>query len=322
MFETLLPFLLLALGFAFLVKGADLLVDGSVGLAKRWGISELIIGLTVVAFGTSAPELFVNVSSSIKGTNGITVGNIIGSNIANLALVLGAAGVLRPMALQRGLLRKDIPISLFGAAAIYFLARSAGDSLILNTLSGILLIAGFVAFLYLIWRDIMSGKGSDLLADLRDTKQLGIGRALSYALGGFVGLALGGQLVVDSAVTIATRFGMSETFIGLSIIALGTSLPELVTSIVAALKNRIGLAIGNAIGSNIFNIFWVLGISAIIHPITYDRSLLFDLGVLAGVTLLIAGLPFTNTARELRRWHAVLLLACYISYISYITIRG
>jgi len=322
MFELLLPFFLLAIGFVLLVKGADLLVDGSVSLAKRWGISELVIGLTVVAFGTSAPELFVNVMSSIKGTSGITVGNIIGSNIANLALVLGAAGLLRPMLLQRSLLTKDIPISLLGAGAIYFLARSAGDSLVLNTVSGGLLIAGFVGFLYLVWRDIITGRGSSMLDEIADTKQLSIPRALSYALGGFVGLALGGQLVVDSAVTIAMRFGVSEAFIGLSIIALGTSLPELVTSIVAALKNRIGLAIGNAVGSNIFNIFWVLGISALINPITYDRSLLLDLGVLTGITVLIAALPYTNKAHELRRWHAMLLILCYVSYIGYITWRG
>ncbi len=316
-------YLFFALGFLLLVKGADWLIDGSVSLARRWQISEMIVGLTVIAFGTSAPELVVNVVSSLKGTGGITVGNIIGSNIANLALVLGATGLFTTLAIKRKLFRKEIPLSLLGVILVFVLATGAfGDTetLTLSRIAGGVLLAGFAGFLYWIWREIRAGHelpANELMDDHYST-----GKALLLTSIGLASLVGGGKLVVDNALVIASNFGVSESLIGLSLIALGTSLPELAAGIAAALKGKTDLAVGNVIGSNIFNIFWVLGLSAVIHPIKFGRDIATDLIVLGGLTIALGGLIFFYHQPKLRRWHAVLFLIAYAAYIWFIVVRG
>jgi cation:H+ antiporter len=316
-------YLLFALGFALLVKGADWLIDGSVSLARRLHISEMIVGLTVVAFGTSAPELTVNVVSAIRGTGGITIGNIIGSNIANIALILGATGLLATLPIKGSLLKKEIPFSLLGAVLIFALstgAWSGSATLTMGRIGGAVLIASFAFFLHWIWREIRAGHTAEV--EELDESHHSISKALLLTGVGLALLIVGGKLVVDNAVAIATSFGISESLIGLTLVAIGTSLPELAASITAALKGKTDLAVGNVVGSNVFNIFWVLGLSAVIRPIEFERTVTTDLLVLGGFTLLLAGLPFLNHQRALTRWHAALFLVGYAGYIWFIVQRG
>lgn len=319
MITALLPYFLIPLGFVLLVKGADFLIDGAVSIAKKLGAPELVIGLTVVAFGTSAPELVVNVVSSLKGASGIVVGNIVGSNIANLALNLGVTGLFAALMFEKTLLRKEVPLSLLAAAAVWFLAAPAGDTLVLGLWGGVALLAGFLVFLAVVFQGAKEGKGLEDIDPAAGDTTL---RASGKFIVGLGGLVLGGKLVVDNAVAIAASLGVSEAMIGLTIVAIGTSLPELVTSVVAALKGRLGLAIGNAIGSNVFNIFWVLGISAVINPVVYDRALGVDLLVLGGVTLLTIGLPFLAKDKKIRAPGAALLVLSYIAYMVFVVLRG
>ncbi len=316
-------YLLFLLGFLLLVKGASFLIDGSVSLARRLKVSEMIVGLTVIAFGTSAPELVVNVVSSIKGTGGITVGNIVGSNIANLALVLGATGLFATLVIKRELFRKEIPLSLIGAGLIFVLATGAfsgSETLVLGRIAGGVLLAGFAGFLWWIWREIKAGH--ELPADELTDDHYSTGKALLLTGIGLVGLIGGGKLVVDNALTIASSFGVSESLIGLSLVALGTSLPELAAGITAALKGKTDLAVGNVIGSNIFNIFWVLGLSSVIRPVEFGRAITTDLLVLGGLTLALTGLIFLHRKPTLTRWHAALFLIAYAAYILFIVVRG
>ncbi|MCF7846418.1 MAG: calcium/sodium antiporter [Candidatus Peribacteraceae bacterium] len=318
-----LSYLIFALGFALLVKGADWLIKGSSTLAKKFGLSEIAIGLTVVAFGTSAPELVVNVVGSLRTSGEIVVGNIVGSNIANIALVLGSAGLLAPLAIERGLIKKDIPIGILGIAAIYFLASQSGSELVLGHLAGVLLILGFVGFLWLIYR---AAKKKPVVAEaeapLLKKEKMDAGMATIFIISGLLALALGGEFVVDSAIRIARNFGVSEKLIGLTLVAIGTSLPELVTSIVAVWRKKIDLAIGNVVGSNVFNIFWVLGVSAIIAPIHFSSAIVTDLIVLAGMSLILMAANFIGKKYTLDRWQAAILLTSYISYIGFIIYRG
>lgn len=314
-----MSYFLLVIGFGFLAKGADFLVNGSVSLAKRFRVSEIVIGLTIVAFGTSAPELVVNIIGSISGAGELIVGNIVGSNIANLALVLGIAGLFAPLAIRSSLIRKEIPLGLIGAILIYLLATNSGDTLTLERLSGALLLLGFFAFLYFIYRAICARK---YIAETDKTRAHTIGTAIGLTLGGLVGLTLGGKLVVDNAIIIATNFGISEGLVGLTLVALGTSLPELTTSVVAVRKGKTDLAVGNAVGSNIFNIFWVLGLSAVIRPIVFNQKIGFDIAFLVAITALLIGLAFFGKKYELARWQAALFLTSYLGYIWFIVQRG
>lgn len=313
-----LTYFFFALGFVLLVKGANWLIEGAVVLAKRFRISEIAIGLTIVAFGTSAPELVVNVISSIRASGELVVGNIVGSNIANIALVLGAAGILAPLAIKKGLVKKEIPFGILGVAAIYLLATQAGPTLTLGRLGGITLLAGFALFLWLIYR---SAKTGERVLRFHEGK-IDLSMAVILSGGGLVCLTLGGEFVVDSAIRIAETFGVSQKLIGLSLVALGTSLPELVTSIVAVRKNKMDIAIGNVVGSNVFNIFWVLGLSAIIRPVSFSTEVVTDLAVLGGVTLLLLLAAFTGKKYKLDRYDAAALLVGYVAYIGFIVWRG
>lgn len=318
MLLVFLTCLLFVLGFILLVKGAGWLIEGAVAVAEKFRIPEIAIGLTVVAFGTSAPELVVNVVSAFRASGELVVGNIIGSNIANLALVLGIAGIIAPLAIKKSLVRKEIPFGILGILAIYFLATKSGELLTLGRVGGGVLLAGFAIFLWVIYRMVKAG---DTRLAFRE-KKMDFGMAAICVAGGLLALAIGGELVVNSAVRIAENFGVSEKLIGLTLVAIGTSLPELVTSVLAVLKNKIDIAVGNVVGSNVFNIFWVLGVSALLRPIVFSAEIVTDLAVLAGVTSLLLAATFFGKKYKLDRAEAFVLLASYASYIGFIVWRG
>lgn len=310
-------------GFTLLIQGASLFVDGASSLAKRLKVSDLFIGLTVVAFGTSSPELFVNVFASIQGNPGIGIGNILGSNIANVFLILGISAVILPLRVTRNTVWKEIPL---GFLAVVLVAVLANDKLIdhddisvIARIDGAVLISFFIVFLYYtfsIARNDVNEKEQSL------TKQGGLPKSLFFILIGLFGLTFGGRLVVDSAVKIAQIFNVSESLIGLTIVALGTSLPELVTSIVAVLKKNTDIAVGNVVGSNIYNIFFILGISAIIKPLPFALNNNFDIFVAILASGLLFVSMFTGEKRLVDRWEGVLFIVLYISYIIFLILRG
>ncbi len=317
--SLLLAFALFCLGFVLVVYGADWLVDGASALARRFGVSELVVGLTVVAFGTSAPELVVNVVSSIKGASGIVYGNIIGSNIINTGLILGIAGIIVPLRVSPVLLRKEIPLCILGSVCIWLISFSQGADYVLPRLGGIVLLLGFAWFLRGVAQ--LARQTGDIEPEATLTPQMELSRAIIKTIIGLAGLVLGGQLVVDNAVILAENFGVSQSLIGLTLVALGTSLPELVTSVVAARKGKNDIAVGNVIGSNIFNMYLVLGVSTLVEPVVYASQLVVDLIVFA---LLSGGLwMFSILAKgKLHRWQAAAMLVMYTGYLVMIIQRG
>ncbi len=317
----LILIVVLAGGFLLLIKGADFLVDGSASLAKRAKVPEIVIGLTIVAFGTSAPELIVNIFSSISGHNDVVFGNIIGSNIFNIALILGISGLIKPLMVQKNTVWREIPFSLLAVLVLFVVVndKMLGDAASNNILSrgdGLIFIGFFIIFLVYVF--IISKVEA---SDGPDVKLLSILKTTLFIIFGFVGLFVGGKLVVDSAVKIAEFFKVSEKLIALTIVSAGTSLPELVTSAVAAKKGYNDIAIGNIVGSNIFNIFLILGISAIIRPAAYDAALNIDIYVLIFVTLLLFIFMFTGKTRRLDRWEAALFLLTYGGYLAFLIYR-
>ncbi len=309
--------LLIILGFVLLIKGADWLVTGSVSLAKQYNISELAIGLTVVAFGTSAPELLVNVLSSIKGYNDVAVGNVVGSNIFNLLLILGISGMIYPLTVQTKTVWKEIPISLLATALLILLANNwltPSSAALFSRMDGLIFIGIFLLFL-LYMAFSMKTEKTDTDSEYQTYK---ISWTILYIAIGLITLIVGSKLVVDKAVKIAQLLHVSEKFIGLTIISAGTSLPELFTSVVAAIRRRSDIAVGNVIGSNIFNIFLILGVSAIIKPIKYNLQFNLDILVLIGATILLFIAMFSGKKYKLDRWEAALFTAGYLVYIIYL----
>lgn len=296
----------LIFGFALLIKGADFLVDGATSLAKRFRVSDFVIGLTIVAFGTSAPELFVNIVSSVQGQVGIAIGNVMGSNIANILLVLGLCAVIAPVTLSRSSVWKEVPLCLFVAVLFSLLANigfglSRGD--------GFLLLAFFVTFM------IYSFKASMQVEVDESEKHLPLAQAVGLIVIGLMSLSWGGKLIVDSASQIALKFGMSEITIGLTIVAIGTTLPEAVTSVVALLKGKSEIAIGNVLGSNIFNVLFVLGLSAVIRPLPFQVQDNVSIVVMVGASLLLFVMMFTGKKHVLDRWEGGLFLMIYVGYL-------
>ncbi|NQV19680.1 MAG: calcium/sodium antiporter [Armatimonadetes bacterium] len=308
--------LLLVFGFVILVKGADLLVDGASSLAKRFSISEIAIGLTIVAFGTSAPELIVNIFSTITGHDDIAFGNILGSNIFNILVVLGIAGLISPISVQKNTVRKEIPFLFFGTLVLFGFANNFGfPGSSLNRIDGAILLILLLSFFYYVMRIAIS---KDLEVNI---KILSVPKTLIFILLGIAGLLIGGDLVVKKAIFIARELNVSEKFISLTIVALGTSLPELVTSIIAVSKKRYDLAIGNVVGSNLFNIFFVLGTCSVIAPIKYDPILNVDFMFLIIITFLFFLTMFTGKKHKLDRWEAFLFVIFYAIYIVFLFYR-
>jgi cation:H+ antiporter len=311
----ILSSVLLVIGFVILIKGADFLVSGASSVAKRFNVSDLAIGLTVVAFGTSTPELLVNLMSATKGYDDAAFGNVIGSSSFNLLFILGVTGLIHPIVVQRSTFSYEIPFSLIVAIVLFLLVN---DSLLFNSevniltqVDAVILLICFVLFLLYISRTMKSDPAVDEASKI---VPLSIWKAILLIIAGLAMLIGGGSLAVDHAVIIARHFGLSERFIGLTILAIGTSLPELATSLVAAYKKSPDIAIGNVVGSNIFNITLILGATGVIHPTIYNPSMNFDLYVLSGSTVLLLIFMVTLKKRQLDRWEALVLLLIYVAY--------
>lgn len=315
----LLAITLLLIGFAILIKGADFLVSGASSVAKKFNISNIAIGLTVVAFGTSTPELLVSVTSSLKGYNAAAFGNIIGSNNFNLLFILGVAGLIYPLVVLRNTIRFEVPLSLLAAVVLYFLVNDVllwgSETNELSRLDSFILLGFFVVFMLYIYRTMSNA------TDMDQTDSIKIYSApisVGLIVLGLVLLVGGGTLVVDNAIAIAQYYGLSDKLIGLTILAAGTSLPELATSAVAAYKKNTDIAIGNVIGSNIFNILFILGVTGLIRPLPFDIAMDFDLYVLGASTIILMIFMFTLNTRKLDRWEAFLLLSGYIAYTIFL----
>ncbi|HEY5919988.1 MAG TPA: calcium/sodium antiporter [Chryseolinea sp.] len=313
-----LPLLLLLVGFAILIKGADFLVNGASSAAKKFNVSNLAVGLTVVAFGTSTPELIVSLYSAVEGQNDASFGNIIGSNNFNLLFILGISGLIYPLSVQRNTVRYEVPISLIAALVLYILVndqlQGTGTINMLSRLDAVVLLMCFSLFMLYAYRTM--NKASDF--DSQPIKAYSTPAAAGMIVLGLAMLVGGGTLVVDNAVSIAEFYGLSQKLIGLTILAAGTSLPELATSAVAAYRKNTDIAIGNVIGSNIFNIFFILGVTGLVHPIQYNAAMNFDLEVLGASTILLMVFMFTINPRKLDRWEAFLMLVGYIAYAVYL----
>ncbi|MHA4989989.1 calcium/sodium antiporter [Cetobacterium somerae] len=301
----MMSLIILLVGVIFLVFGANSLVDGASVIAKRFNIPNIVIGLTIVAFGTSAPELVVNVISALNGKSAITLGNVIGSNVINILIILGITSIIYPLTVGRNTVRYEIPIALFASILTYILSKNG----ILSKFDGFLLLGFFILFLvYNAYLTVMNREESEL-----DVKNYTLPIAIGVTILGFGLLVFGGKFIVDSAVDLARSFGISERVISVTVVSLGTSLPELATSVVAAFKKNTDIAIGNVVGSNIFNTFFILGISAVITPIDVPSSAFIDLilNMIASILLLL----FVFRNYRLNRAHGLLFLAIYSTYL-------
>jgi cation:H+ antiporter len=317
----LLQILLLLLGFAMLIKGADFLVNGASSIAKKFNISNLAIGLTVVAFGTSMPELIVSLIASVNGNADAAFGNVIGSNNFNLLFILGICGLIYPLVVQRNTVKYEVPLSLLAAGVLFVLVNDTllwGSSQnIMSRLDSFILLIFFGLFMLYIYRTMKNS------SDLGENGGEAIKIYSNWLSTGFIGLGLaglifGGKLVVDNAVDIAHQVGVSDKLIGLTILAIGTSLPELATSAVAAYRKNTDIAIGNVIGSNIFNVFFILGVTGLVNPLEYKPELNFDLYVLGASTIVLMIFMFTLNTRKLDRWEAAIMLIGYVMYTVYL----
>jgi len=312
----LVPGLLLALGFALLIIGADWLVKGASALAKKFNISDLAIGLTIVAFGTSAPELVVNSFASFQNHHDMVFGNVIGSNNFNLFIILGITGLITPLFVKSSTVWKEIPISLFAVVMLYLLANDffhTGTPM-LSRIDGLILLIMFGLFLFYVYKQLKRDPEDPGLKPAN----LGNLKIWFFILLGLTGLVAGGKLIVNNAIDIATALGVSEKIIGLTIVAAGTSLPELATSVVAVIKKNNDIAVGNIIGSNIFNIFLILSVSSLIKPIHYDAIFNTDLYMLAAGTAFLFIAMFTGKKKTMDWWEAVILLTSYVGFTLYL----
>ena len=311
----------IVVGFVALVKGADWLVDGASAIAKRFGISDLVIGLTVVAFGTSMPEFVVNMVSVAEGSTDLAITNILGSNIINTFVILGLTALVYPIVSQKRSRDFDIPLSIIaGILVLAFVAvelpfGESGKGI--GRMGGIVLLLLFCYFLYNTFRHAKEHPEEGPSDEVPSTKEIPVRRAVALMLGGLVGLVVGGELIVKSAVDIAVRCGVSEAIIGLTIVALGTSLPELATSVIAAAKHNSDIALGNVFGSNIFNVFFVLAMSATVRPLPAYDGIELD-ALMAALGSIIVWLAVkTNHDRKIQRWAGALLLLVYGAYLTY-----
>ena len=317
-----MSFILLIIGFFFLIKGADLFVDGAASIARKFNIPSMIIGLTIVAMGTSAPEAAVSITSSLSGQNDMSVANVVGSNFFNILVVLGVSSLISKLPVQKNTIKKDAPFLLIVSGLLLVF----GINKYISRIEGLILLIVFVYFLYSTVKMAKSATNLDsssdneiALAESDTTTQTPILKTVILSVIGILGIVIGGDMVVDSATSIATLFGMSANLVGLTIVAIGTSLPEFVTSIVAIKKGETEIAIGNVIGSNIFNILLVLGLATFISPITISTLALIDIIFMLCITILLY--LFMKKDYSLLKKHGIILVGIYIVYMSYTIIR-
>lgn len=322
-----MDYILLIIGFVLLIKGADFFVDGSSSVAKILKVPTIIIGLTVVAFGTSMPELSVSVTAALRGSNDLAVSNVLGSNIFNLLVVLGCCALVKPVAAKWSLLKKEFPFSIL-ITIILLLVDSdfsimkvidGNKGFVLGRWAGLLFLILFVLYIYATVKSALRSRAEAKDMEEEEYKTMSPLKSSIYIVIGLIGIVWGGNLVVDSASNIALTFGWSQTFIGLTIVALGTSLPELVTSVVAARKGENDLAVGNVVGSNIFNILLILGVSSFITPITLDVTAVYDtiILIIASIVVYVSAI----SKREIQRKEGILFLVCYFAFFLYVFMR-
>ena len=316
---------LLIIGFVFLVKGADAFVEGCSSIARRYHVPSLIIGMTIVAMGTSLPETAVSVTAAVTGNNALAVSNAVGSNIFNLMVVVGACTLFTSVSVQINTLKIDFPISILCAVLLLILG-AAGMSL--GHIDGVVFITLFLAFILYMIRSAQTSREKNVepgveeeeyLLEAEEIQEMSMGKSVIYIILGAVAIAVGSDWVVDGACTVAAAIGISQTLIGLTVVAFGTSLPELVTSIVAAKKGEVDMALGNVIGSNIFNILMVLGIAAAISPVAFLTENIIDIAVL--IVFSVIGWIMAWTKRELNRKEGIIMLLLYAVYVVYICMR-
>jgi len=324
----MLVYVLFVAGFVLLIKGADALVDGASSIAKRSNISPVVIGLTIVAFGTSAPEFIVNLIASAQGNTDIAIGNILGSNIANILLVLGITAMVYPVAAKNNTVLKEIPFSLLAALVVGVAANDAlfdgSAESVLTRSDGLIFLAFFIIFLYYTFDLAMAHRKSGGQKDGIQTYKTS--RSVIYMILGLIGLTFGGKWIVDGAVAIAGAFNLSQTFIAVSVIAIGTSLPELATSVVAALKKQTDIAIGNVVGSNIFNLFWVLGFSAIVRPLPFNPETNINVIATVVASSILFIVMFTGRMGKDKQFvidkkEGAIMLILYVAYIVFLLVR-
>ena len=315
--QIVFDIVMLLVGFVLLIKGADVFVDGAVGISRKLKIPAVVVGLTIVAFGTSAPEASVSVAAALAGSNGIAVGNVLGSNLFNLLVVTGISAVFMSLPVSKSILKRDYPFMMFITVVMLamFLFVTPND---LSRADGIILLALFAFFLfYTVFFALKSRSAAD---EADGEKAMKLWQSLIYLAIGLAAIILGGDLVVDNASSLAVAWGMDEILVGLTIVALGTSLPELVTSVVASRKGENDIAIGNVVGSNIFNILMVLGISSTIRPIQVGNEVIIDTVILIVICLLVAIPIYKN--KQLGRTSGILMILAYAAYLAYIIMRN
>lgn len=317
----MITYILFIIGFVLLIKGADLLVDGSASVAKRLKISSIVIGLTIVAFGTSAPEFIVNIFASINGNTEIAIGNILGSNIANILLILGISSIIYPVVAKKNTVWKEIPLSLLAAFLVGILANDIridhGIYSGLTRIDGIILLSFFIIFLYYTYGIARITGEAKNEGEIKEMSYL---KSSLFIIVGLIGLVIGGKWIVDGAVKIAQIFNVSQSLIGLTIVAVGTSLPELATSAIAAYKKQPDIAIGNVVGSNIFNIFWILGCSALIRPLPFSPSSDMDILMTIFASFILFLIMFIGKRHTIERWQGVLMILFYVAYIVFLVV--
>lgn len=324
----MLTYILFVIGFVILIKGADLLVEGASSIGRRFKITDIVIGLTIVSFGTSLPELFVNLFASFSGSSQLALGNIFGSNIANILLILGIAAIICPLPIKRNTYFSEIPFSLVATLLVGFLANATlfeglGEAqpsvLYLSRIDGLILLfffCLFMGYIYIVARQKRSTHELEIVIEAPIKKSI-----LLIAVG-MMGLYFGGVWVVDGAIQIAQEFGISESLIGLTIVAIGTSLPELVTSIIAALKKNTDIAVGNAIGSNIFNLLWILGLSAFIKPLEFSVINNLDVMMIIFASTLLIIAVIIGKKPIISRWEGGYFILAYVLYMIFLINRG
>lgn len=320
--------LLLAVGFAFLVKGADFFVEGSSSIAKKLKVPPIIIGLTIVAMGTSLPETAVSVTASLVQNNELAVSNVVGSNIFNLMFVIGVCSILTPIMVQKATVVRDIPLSLGCALFLLVLGiLGLGDKagMTLGHADGVIFLIVFAGYIFTMVRSAMKARAAGQKVEIEgveecdNMKELSYGKSILFLIVGAAAIAFGGDLTVDTASRIAIELGMSQTLVGLTIVSIGTSLPELVTSVVAARKNEVDMAVGNAVGSNIFNILMVLGISSAISPVALIRENIIDIVLLMVFSVMVW--IFAGTRKKIERKEGIIMVVVYLVYCAYIIAR-
>ncbi|MDW7673554.1 MAG: calcium/sodium antiporter [Bacillota bacterium] len=319
-----MAYLLLLIGIILLIKGADFFVKGSSGIAKLLRVPPMLIGLTIVAFGTSSPEAAVSINASLKDISGIALGNVLGSNIFNIAFIVGLTALIAPLTVEKQTIRKEIPFTLLASIAlIIMISDRTLQSINLNLVTradGLILLLFFSIFLYYLFEMAKNSREKAMSEEEIPTNSYSMGINGIFAIGGLIGIIVGANLVVKGSTSIALQLGMSETLVGLTIVAVGTSLPELITSITAALKKESEIAIGNIVGSNIFNILFILGIAATIKPLTVDDKFLLDAFIMILYTFVL--FIFSTTCQKITRIEGIALFLSYIVYLTYIILRN